>query len=156
MKPSRTMLLLLMLLVSSSLALPAIAGDPEPFKAKATVFTPEFDYAAGLFANVGTGEGTPMGWFMMIHHNHSKYQADIYPAFPSEGTLTLTTANGDQLHMNTVGVYHGDTGLETDQFVITGGTGRFKDATGQGVITEAFHNAPDPHIFTFEGTVQLK
>lgn len=78
------------------------------------------------------------------------------------GTTTFTAANGDQLYASFTGLSHsnGD-GTETlvRDYTVTGGTGRFSEAsgsfTGTSVITTPITPdvAPEINDITFEGSI---
>lgn len=109
-------------------------------------------------SGIGVGEATHLGRF-------SATSVDVVNTTneTSTGTYTLTAANGDQLFATTAG--------GQDQFIppnishvalvatITGGTGRFADATGTFIIrTESaidFATATSSGSGSFEGRINL-
>jgi hypothetical protein len=66
------------------------------------------------------------------------------------GPLTITAANGDELFLDTFGWSFPDGG--DGDYVITGGTGRFEDATGSGSF-DVVVNADGSQTATLDGTI---
>jgi hypothetical protein len=71
----------------------------------------------------------------------------------------MTGANGDQLELSLHGVScdtgatTGITGISHDIYVVTGGTGRFSGATGQGTSTVYIYAMEGRSVSVFDGTV---
>ncbi len=130
-----------------------------PFKAEFTV-TPEVvqNPAPGtplIHHLSGTGTGSPIG-----KATYDSYVTiDVFGPHPNVGTAnaTITAANGDQILMKQTGIISGpDANGETRVALtgtITGGTGRFADATGTvtGLLT-AKDKSPTETI-SLEGTI---
>lgn len=82
---------------------------------------------------------TDTGTCQLSHLGRTKYEGVLeldLVARTQRGERTLTAANGDELHLVTVGTSApSGPGLVsfTATFTIVGGTGRFANATGQGV-----------------------
>ena len=84
---------------------------------------------------------------------------------PNPGTFTITAANGDRLVLTLEGIHCQSTpeaplGLTSGRYTVTGGTGRFKGATGGGVFTDMQTSSnPDfsgTDTSEFEGVLKLK
>jgi hypothetical protein len=92
--------------------------------------------------DIVTGAATTQGTAIISHLGKSTFTQDftITPTGPTTftqtGTVTLTAANGDQLFATLSGggriggLAAGDTTDVSSVFTITGGTGRFADASG--------------------------
>ena len=82
---------------------------------------------------------TDTGTCQLSHLGMTKYEGVLeldLVARTQHGERTLTAANGDEVHLTTVGTSApSGPGLVsfTATFTIVGGTGRFANATGQGV-----------------------
>jgi len=137
------------LIITVGLALPALGDDWRPFR--------------GQYAHDGAAPGSGQA----THLDRFIYESMVVvdPADGSaEGPAVFTAANGDQLFMQVDGAPRAECGSATTEvtlicgtFTVTGGTGRFSDASGEahfrGVIT------PDPpgppHIaVAFAGIIQ--
>ena len=105
-----------------------LAGDEVPFKGCGTATWVSTDYVnlTSLFSVAGksTHTGILTGW-SVVHYDPVTFR-------PTGADVTLVAANGDVVHLSTVSVYDPDTGTATATYSITGGTGRFEDATGSG------------------------
>jgi len=126
---------------------PALAGDEVPFKGLANVvITGVEPVGDDLHLTVdGTGQATHLGQF--TRHEEVVLHADG----TVEGSIVFFAANDDRLFVSVAG---GFTSANTTAgtYTITGGTGRFTDATGSaswaGVTSDGSHFA-----ITFEGTI---
>ena len=139
----------------------ASAATTSPFKA---FYSGSFTPTSTGFSVVGTGRATTLG--------HSKnqgavvMQAQVNPSCPTTGFVVtndeiLTAANGDQVTLAILdkpcpvagepGIYDG---IATYQ--ITGGTGRFAGASGEGTF-DGRGDFTDPNnltfTYTFNGTI---
>jgi hypothetical protein len=68
----------------------------------------------------------------------------------------FTYRNGDELHWSSVGIGIPDEFGNSDfsgDFTITGGTGRFEDATGSGMYEGTFYAATSSAHFTMDGVI---
>lgn len=71
-----------------------------------------------------------------------------------DGTYTFVAANGDTLTATFVGQAQGGPIVSIEEHArITGGTGRFEDATGTFVVQRTFDPATGSTQGTFEGTI---
>ena len=123
----------------------ATAGKPMvPFKGQSSgvVRTVGFDPELGVVSvhGEGQGEATHLGRFTVTA------DVSIYvltPNFVVIGNWTYVTANGDKLFAHGIGSAGADPLHGVGSFTITGGTGRFKGASGsfQQIITFAFPGA---------------
>jgi hypothetical protein len=123
----------------------ATAGKPMvPFKGQSSgvVTTVGFDPELGVVSAHGEGQGeaTHLGRFTVTA------DVSIYvltPNFVVIGNWTYVTANGDKLFAHGIGSAGADPLHGVGSFTITGGTGRFKGASGsfQQIITFAFPGA---------------
>lgn len=115
-----------------------------PFKGKMTLI---------LKGNTvsGTGTATHIGRFTIVEPNNLvKRNAD--GSLTITGPATITAANGDEIFTTHIGqVKFLDNGMAqvTAEFTITGGTGRFAEATGSFEVL----SLPNPGDYTFNGTI---
>jgi hypothetical protein len=124
----------------------ATAGKPlVPFKGQSSgiVTTVGFDPELGVVSIHGEGQGEA------THLGHFTVTADVavYVFAPTGvviGNFTYVTANGDKLFAHLVGSGGADPLHGIGTFTITGGTGRFRGASGsyQQIITFAAPPAP--------------
>jgi hypothetical protein len=81
-----------------------------------------------------TGFSTHMGhWTGQGHADSILIDTDADRGTIS-GTLTIVTANGDELFVEFTSTWRLSTGVGQDSITITGGTGRFAGATGGGIV----------------------
>jgi hypothetical protein len=114
--------------------------------------TGQLDFATGNFS--ASGEATQLGhWTNSGHLDLVPVVVNEKPRFHATGQATSIAANGDALSMSIDGFADPATGHATATFTVTGGTGRFQNATGtehmeldQNFTTGAF-------IFTLDGTI---
>lgn len=147
-----TALLLTALALAGVLAVaqPTAAAGDVPFKADLTITRARFldpppppvvmeIEAAGTGTHVGlcTSEST-VTWI--------EKSGGIW----FSGPLTITAANGDELFLDTYG-WSTSEGADGD-YVITGGTGRFADATGSGSFDVVVY-ADGSQTATLDGTI---
>jgi hypothetical protein len=79
--------------------------------------------------------------------------ADCAAAMATHSAITLNTARGD-LFLVTSGSFCTVTGRDVEPFVIIGGTGDYKGATGSGTIV-AQQTSPTSASETYDGTIIL-
>ena len=146
------------LLVLAALALPmrAAAADRVPLKAAETgtfrLLGP--CEASGIVVDVtGSGQATHLGAFT----THYRECFDPATGAVTDGTLTLTAANGDTI-LGTYGGQVSPTGDSTifaydDPGVITGGSGRFAGTSGIVDTTGVVNLATGEYSGTITGSV---
>ena len=80
----------------------------------------------------------------------------LFPDLTFVGYATYTAANGDELDVfytgRIVDLFQFPIPVEGD-FEITGGTGRFKNATGSAKMTGGFTGVPGDLFFDLDGTL---
>ncbi|WP_151637527.1 hypothetical protein [Noviherbaspirillum aerium] len=103
----------------------------------------------------GSGTATHLG-AVTISATHCAMPTRGGSVAISQGVITLTAANGNILtadFMGTISPFPSD--LQTNTFVgsflITGGTGRFADAEGDGLLSGALSGSLRTRVFT--GTI---
>jgi hypothetical protein len=120
-----------------------------PFKGQSTgvVTMRGFDPELGVFSTTaeGQGEATHLGRFTVTN------EVRIYVFTPTGvaiGNWTYVSANGDKLFVHMIGSGGPDPLHGVGTFTITGGTGRFKGASGsyQQIITFAADPAQTPVV----------
>lgn len=122
--------------------------EPIPFKASYVTDSPKPNLITG------TGEGTIVGksTFSLIEDDSN------FPLLV--GTATITAANGDQIFSTHTGSAVGpdDKGvlLITNYNTITGGTGRFKGASGSFVAHAIANVNYTTGTVTFDGSIILR
>lgn len=102
-------------------------GTDRPLKGR-SASTTTVDVATGVGATDGTSHITHCG--RATFHNDFTFTLTGPDSFTLEGTNTTVCANGDQLFSTFVITGTLSTGTSTGVFTITGGTGRFSDASG--------------------------
>ncbi len=137
-------------------------GMPSAAASSETPFRAAFDVAMSLTPDPGCGgfrvSGTGIG--RATHLGAATITVDECVDFAMEpgrvhvyGSLVLTAANGDQLHVSVdkVGDLPGPTGDAhvAGPYVVSGGTGRFAEATGSGTTTT------DANVITSTATAKL-
>jgi hypothetical protein len=169
----RVGLLIAIMTLGLLLAAPASAEQPaRPFKGYSSGYATFVDnstdpitleacpypvYATGTFG-YGSGTASHLGRFdwANVHCAPAANEAIT-------GLLTLTAANGDELVLQ----YYGPTDAELGanhfwgayDFAVTGGDGRFEDASGSGVMTvyttfESFFDPVWPAEWWLEGSIE--
>jgi len=141
--------------VSTAAATEARGGSALPFKG--TLQSKEHvvsgDDASALRHLDGTGSATQLGRFML-----SADFTVIMATGNATGMATWTAANGDQIRVSVVG--HGDivvfpTVTITETHTITGGTGRFADASGSITIERSADIVTGESSGALSGTISL-
>ena len=135
-----TSLLVALVVVAPGAAVAKKGGTDRPLKGK-TSGTTTLDIATGA----GTSQGT--GTFSHLGKSTYTLNSTSVPTGPTTfavtGTGTVVAANGDQVFATFTGTATvpslvpavGDIGQTTLVFTITGGTGRFSDASGTATAT---------------------
>jgi hypothetical protein len=142
-----------LLLGSVAVSLSAWAGPKQvPFKARISAQEvlgfdpvrcpipepmPEMPLVPNLGTTTGKGTASHMGAVKMVATD-CPVLTDMPPSF-SDGRLTLTAANGDEVHAAYQGVLvpADETGIVfriVGGYTVNGGTGRFTNATGSGTL----------------------
>src|SRR5260370_995710 len=130
-------------------AFPAIVGADQavPFKGRAELTRTGLQVLPDgtvLLTFVGTGNSTHLGRFIeeasVVVHGDGSFSA----------TVVLTAANGDQVFKSAVGA-----SVSVGTFTVNGGTGRFRNATGSGVVMHASSDGFAHVDQTYEGTIQF-
>lgn len=142
-----------------ALAGPAVAGDSVPYSgafAGSYTVTPIPDTPTAKLVVDGGGVATQLGLFA-IEIPHVVNFANL----SAVGTYRITAANGDELHgtftgqstpIGTEGLYV----LVTENVTITGGTGRFLNATGEFTTVRLVDRANLRTAGTFAGSISCK
>ena len=107
------------------------------------------------FANVlitATGNATHLGQFTLEVPHLVNFATAI-----GEGTFTFTAANGDQLTAHFTGAADTSTPIFSivEHATITGGTGRFANATGSFTARRLYDPAAGTTTGTIEGTISM-
>ncbi|GAC1523335.1 MAG: hypothetical protein NVS2B16_31560 [Chloroflexota bacterium] len=107
---------------------------------------------------VGTGHATHLGRVT----EYASVRVDINPAdvvndcSPETRSTLLVGANGDEIRLSAIGCGYSATSSARDSYVVTGGTGRFKDAFGTGTDSNV-HMLTGPGVgvavITFSGNL---
>jgi len=139
------------------LAYPAMAGDEVPFKGKeagaiiSDVLPFAFPFAFDRMT--ATGEATHIGHYTLT----GDFVANVIFG-TAVATFMITAANGDMLFLDAEGFV-----LQTDltkvvwNFTVSGGTGRFEEATGSftahlQLAAAVGSLSPNPYVAEIEGT----
>ena len=139
----------------ASIAVSAVAAET-PFKgtvsADETVMpSPPFPPTTASLTRDGTGTATYLGKYT----SHATFQVNLTTFFGT-GTATFTAANGDTLNASVVG-QGTPTGPTTrsirEVYTITGGTGRFADATGTFTLHSTVTQATGVSSGMFSGAI---
>jgi hypothetical protein len=134
----------------AALSVPASAQAKEPFSGSGTVTVTSVMVGDCIedatYTVAGTGE--PVGMFTGVGQQRVCYceAPDI------EGNVTFTAETGDQLSLYYIGTRVGLTSYVCD-LVVTGGTGRYADATVDAVLTIENYSASGPFDLTYDGTI---
>jgi hypothetical protein len=114
----------------------------------ASEYTLALDPPVGFLQSVGTAEGAPIGKVSVVESKRDQFGVDGTLLY-YEGTGIWTAANGDAIFYSFLGLGSG----KTEAFVITGGRGRFKGATGSGGATYEANAAFTEFTITWIGFV---
>ena len=134
----------------------AAAGHQVPFRASYSG-TATFNSAAGTALFTGTGIASHLGRSTNENHITVSGPASCPGGFANKNVETLTAANGDKLMLTgphdvgcpiRPGVVHG-----TGDWTVTGGTGRFAGATGQGTFDGGANFNTGTFSFQLTGTI---
>ena len=147
----------LIALVSTAFAAPAAAEVPLPFKGTIREATETHEVIFPYFYVNGNGSGnaTYLGLFTY------SYQAKVHlPDRVGEGVSAhFIAANGDSLTAQGTGkgvpTDTPNVTLVTENFTITGGTGRFEGASGSFVVVRTVNTITLEGSGEFDGTIVL-
>ena len=135
----------------ASVAVGALAAET-PFKGTVTaVETGQVVPPTRFLDRTGTGTATYLGRYT----EHIVMQINL-PTMSSTGTATFTAANGDTLTANVVGqaMRTGPTVLSiVEVYTVTGGTGRFADATGAFTLNSTVEQTTGVSTGTLSGAI---
>ena len=135
----------------ASVAVSAVAAET-PFKGTLNaVETSQVVFPIAFADREGTGNATYLGKYT----EHVVEQINI-PTMTSTATATFTAANGDTLFASVVGqaTRTGPTMLSiVEAYTITGGTGRFADATGSFTLESTLDQVTGVSSGTFSGAI---
>jgi hypothetical protein len=135
----------------ASIAVSAVAAET-PFKGTVdAVETSRVVFPTAFLDREGGGTATYLGRYT----EHVTMQINI-PSMTSTGTATFTAANGDTLSASVVGraTRTGPTVLSiVEVYTVTGGTGRFADATGSFTLTSTVEQTTGVSTGTFSGAI---
>jgi hypothetical protein len=143
---------------SSALSLSSATLSPSaqsvPFKGRfegTQTLTP-LQPPLGAVNGSGTGTGTLLGQFTVAFPHTVNFATRA-----GEGTFTFTAANGDTLtaHFTGLATQEGATVSIVEHATITGGTGRFGDATGTFTVQRTFDQATGATSGSFEGAISF-
>lgn len=133
----------------------ATATSLVPFHATITetyvVNTPPCQSSAPVtICSMGTGQATHLGEIREVAVVESSPGA-CHVA--ERRTTTLTAVNGDQIVLDATGQNCRTESTASDAYTVTGGTGRYRGATGQGTINVTFSPAIRAAVVTIDGTL---
>jgi hypothetical protein len=142
-----------------ALAIPANAAKPVPFKGhtenqaiSAEIVDPEHVFVT----TVGEGTATHLGKFSFV----SPHLSGLLD-FSIDGIQIITAANGDELHTTLIGNLHPEIDESGHVFLvgsvdgtITGGTGRFANATGTFNFSLVFDTETAHSFAEIDGEIQ--
>jgi hypothetical protein len=135
----------------ASVTVSAVAAET-PFKGTVNaVETGQVVFPSLFLDREGTGTATYLGRYT----EHVVMQINI-PTLSSMGAATFTAANGDTLTASVVGqaTRTGPTALSiVEVYTITGGTGRFADATGTFTLHSTLEQTTGISTGTFSGAI---
>ena len=138
--------------VSLAIAAASAVAALTPFKGTVNaVETGQVVFPTRFLDRVGTGHTTYLGKY----REHVLMQINI-PTLSSMGAATFTAANGDTLSASVVGqaTRTGPTALSiVEDYTITGGTGRFADATGSFTLKSTLDQTTGVSTGTFSGAI---
>lgn len=135
----------------TSIVSSAVAAET-PFKGTVSaVETVVVAFPTASLTRDGTGTATYLGKYTV----HIVMTINL-PTLSSTGTATFTAANGDTLTANVAGqaTRTGPTTLSIiENYTITGGTGRFADATGSFTLESTVEQTTGVSSGTYSGVI---
>lgn len=137
-------------------ALQGAAATEVPFRGSfQAVETDAVQFPTLTVAGIGTGNATQLGKFTMTYAAEVNLVTRV-----GIGSVEFIAANGDRLFADTLGQA---TPTETPNVVsiveiltITGGTGRFADATGTVISTRLLDQLTGDTSGSFDGTLDIQ
>lgn len=153
-------LILIAMLLLSVVAIPGFAAPAAeqqlPFKGSIRAAeTYVFDFPTMYVNANGSGNATMLGKYDFSY----QITVNLLTGDGSGGLIDFVAANGDHLYAE--GTAHGGPSSTpnfdevTENYVITGGTGRFIDATGSFTVRRLVNPITGISSGTFEGTIVL-
>ncbi len=125
----------------------ATAAEDETFTAEfITTLFGTHDGRVDVFT--GAGDGSQLGTFSVVVRNH-------FMGGKLESELVFTAANGDELDMRAEQTFDVATSTWSGPFTITGGTGRFAGASGDGTIDVVLDFAAETAGASLTGKISL-
>lgn len=147
------LLLAVLAIFASSFKGEILADNAQNSLNKSISFKGKYTFSFGANGVSGTGTGSHIGRFMLLEQNNEE-------GFPViTGTATITAANGDQIFATHTGYIQitGNGIAHVDaEFIITGGTGDFAEATGSFISNGPANLALGTGSASFDGTIYLK
>ena len=141
-----------------AITLPAFAAEPVPFKGQSqnqAISAVPVDPETVFVTTIGSGHATHLGKFTFI----SPHLSGLLD-FSIDGIQIITAANGDELHTTLVGNLHPEVDATGHVFLvgsvdgtITGGTGRFANATGAFTFSLIFDTQTAQSTATIDGEI---
>jgi hypothetical protein len=152
--PTSIAFLLLILMASTAFAAPA--AKKLPFKGSihaAEVYS--FDFPTMYVTSNGSGNADFLGKYEFSY----QITVNLLSGAGTGGSMHFIAANGDSLYADGTG-QGGPSGTPnfnavTENYVITGGTGRFTDATGSFTINRLVSTVTGISSGAFDGTIVL-
>jgi hypothetical protein len=141
-------------LLTAAIASPVLAQGQVPFRGTFEGIDSDSGGAFPVFLRslTGTGHASHLGQFTMT----AEWQVTV-PTLDAVGSFTLTAANGDTVFGTSIGVgtVVEDIAYIQETHTITGGTGRFADATGTFVAGRVLVMSTGMFASSFDGTIDL-
>jgi len=126
---------------------PATAAEDATFTAEFTT-TLHGTHEGKVDVFTGTGNASQLGRFSVVIYNH-------FMGARLESELVFTAANGDELDMRAEQTFDVATSTWSGPFTITGGTGRFADASGDGTIDVVLDFATETAAASLTGKISF-
>lgn len=142
------------MLLTAAITSPVLAKGPVPFRGtfEAVEHTSGGAFPVLVQSLSGTGHASHLGRFTLT----GEWHVDVL-TYPVEavGSFALTAANGDTLFGTSTGLATVVDGIAYIQetHTITGGTGRFADATGTFVAGRVLVQSTGVSTSSFNGTI---
>ena len=143
-------------LLTAAIASPVLAQGQVPFRGTLEGVDSDAGGAFPVFLRSvsGGGHASLLGRFTMT----AEFQVNVlFDPVEGMGSFTLTAANGDTLFGTSTGLGVVIEGIAyiKETHTITGGTGRFANATGTFVAGRVLVEATGMFASSFEGTIDL-